>query len=486
MVRLIQTIAALLLATGTAAAADLTPRDVWDDWVASFDDADITTESVQDTGRNLSITGLSVISGTEETGRTEILIDEVRMERLPDGSVRVTTSPEYPITMSGSDENGVTRVTRLLASHPGLEMIVSDQGDALQHSFSAPEIRVDVVEVIEDSVVSDLTGNVSLTEVTGRYLVGEEAIGDSAMQVAQLTANLSETEPENGGEFIISLSANEFASSNLLDLLGPALSGADTETEDSSMQASYTAGDSRVSISIKGNPGETFDAQIDASGLSNEIDVTPSRMSYRTATGTTNLTAEGSQLPFPVEVNLGETMLDMSTPLQGDDEPQPFTARFSMAGLTVNDAIWNMFDPAAILPRDPGDLILDLSGEMMMAEDISTDSVPDQNNAKIERLSVNELRAAVLGAEVLANGELTFPNVSISEPPAGSVDVIVRGVSVLINRLSETGILSMDQAMSAGLMLHMLTGPGETEDERESHIRFIEDGSVFINDQQLR
>lgn len=487
MVRLIRPISALLLTTGVAAAADLTPRDVWDDWIASFEDAEITTESVRDTGRNLSITGLSVISGTEETGRTEIQIENVNMESLPDGSVRVTTSPDYPVIMSGIDDDDVAQTTRLLVSHPGLEMIVSDKGEALQHSFDAPEIRVEIVEVLEDGVPSNMEGQILMAEVTGHYLVGEEEVVDSAMEVAKISAGLTETGLTDDAEFTISFAMNDFASTNLLYLMGPWLSDKEEEpdTQDTRRTA-YTTGDAQFFISLTDETGDSFDTRVETGRSTTEVLMTPRGMSYNTATETTAVSTKSSMFAFPFQVGLEETSLDISAPLLADDAPQPFSVRFSMQGLTADDGIWNMFDPAAILPRDPGDLAFDLSGEMTVREDLDPASVSDQSLAEVETLSINNLRIALAGAEVLANGQLEFPNVLLMEPPAGRINVTLRGAAVLIERLSKTGIIPLDQAMAAGMMLSMLTNEGESEDERTSEIRFSENGSVFVNGQQLR
>ncbi len=70
-----------------------------------------------------------------------------------------------------------------------------------------------------------------------------------------------------------------------------------------------------------------------------------------------------SQLPFPIEVTLGEYGTGFRMPLGAADTPSDFGFKFDLIDLVVGDALWGLFDPNSVLPRDPATLQIALSGQ---------------------------------------------------------------------------------------------------------------------------
>ncbi len=84
----------------TAAFADVTPEQVWQNWkdVSSSYGQTLTATSEERQGETLVVSGLKIAS-TFEGGGVNGEIATVNFRDLGDGRVEVTMSPEYPLTV---------------------------------------------------------------------------------------------------------------------------------------------------------------------------------------------------------------------------------------------------------------------------------------------------------------------------------------------------------------------------------------------------
>ena len=69
----------------------------------------------------------------------------------------------------------------------------------------------------------------------------------------------------------------------------------------------------------------------------------------------------GGQFPFPIKYAAESGSFDLQFPVLKSDTAQPFKLAYSLAGLTMGDEIWALFDPEAKLPRDPASLDIDVA-----------------------------------------------------------------------------------------------------------------------------
>src|SRR5690606_28149618 len=84
-----------------------------------------------------------------------------------------------------------------------------------------------------------------------------------------------------------------------------------------------------------------------------------------------DLAVSGSSIPLPeVTIGLGAVEATLLAPLVADAAPQPYAFGMSLLGLALDEGLWNMIDPAGVLPRDPGEMLIDLAGEVILASDI--------------------------------------------------------------------------------------------------------------------
>ncbi len=263
-----------LLLVAAPAAADVTPREVWEDWLASVqqDDAEITTEAVEETEDGLVIRSLSMTAGSEETELYEIEVDEIVLTQNSDGTVGVTSSPEYPIILTDTGEDGEVRATRLLVSHPGLEMTVADADGLRMHSFTAPEIRVTLEESLEDGEPIDITGGVVLDDVDGRYDIGEAAEGESSLTSARLSVDFAGSDAESGGDFDLSFAMEDIESANLMQLAG---------SDVAEVARALTEGESRVATLTSASSAFSLDSNSEGQQLTLAVSHRRRRDSHR-------------------------------------------------------------------------------------------------------------------------------------------------------------------------------------------------------------
>ena len=202
-------------------------------------------------------------------------------------------------------------------------------------------------------------------------------------------------------------------------------------------------------------------------------------------------------LPFPIAGQIGRSEGRIVAPVTETDGAVPVELRMTLEEVSLDEAIWALFDPQEQLPRDPMTVVLDLSGEAALSRDpldimrMMQVSPAEETLGRIENVELNELVVRAVGAEVTSSGAFeidnedfeTFPGVPA---PSGSVDLRVSGANGLIDTLVAMGLVPEEQAMGTRMMLGMFGTPGEGEDVITSTIEVTEDGQVLANGQRLR
>ncbi len=156
-----------------------------------------------------------------------------------------------------------------------------------------------------------------------------------------------------------------------------------------------------------------------------------------------------------------------------------------------------MFDPTAVLPRDPATLIIDTTGKLRWLFDIfdpeaaalveTTGGEP----AEVEALEINNLVLSLIGAELTGEGGFTFDNSDKTTfdgmpKPTGSIALNLIGANGVMDNLVKLGFVPEEQVMGARMMLGLFARPGAGADELVSEIQVTEDGQVLANGQRLR
>lgn len=221
------------------------------------------------------------------------------------------------------------------------------------------------------------------------------------------------------------------------------------------------------------------------------VQLTSQGLGYKTAVQDSQVDMTVSTMPFPLSYAARRTSLDLLIPVSKAEAAQPFRLAYVIEGLTMADAIWNLFDPNSQLPRDPASLTIDLSGDAVVARDLfepasaQRDAASEQSPLAPRTLTVNKVSLDAAGAKADISGALDFS--ANPEQPVGKLNGTFSGVNGLMDKLVAMGLVPQDQMTGMRMMLTMFARPVEgNPDQLTSELEFREGGSIFANGQQVR
>lgn len=487
---------AALFAAGTA-QAEVTAQQVWDNWQESMaiygagSTISIGSESV--IGPSISVSDLTMTIAEDGSTMTST-IPSIVFTELGDGTVQVVMSESYPITFEGAPGETAT----ITVTQTGMEMIVSGTPDAIAYDFSATRLAVSVDEIRDRDEILPAEILFAMNTVSGSYSTsygdlnvisydmsvgGVDMLIDIVDPVEDLTVNFS-------GQMMEVALGGEITFPAEMDVDAPETMFVDGFAVD----AGYGFGQSAFLFSFADGI-DTGSGTISLGGGELGLGMNYDGIVYSNLLSDLAIAAEGSSLPFPVEVSLGEYALAFDMPLSRTDAPEPFSAEFVLADLVVGDMIWSMGDPGGILPRDPATAIIALSGSGSLLFDLldpaqATQIAQAEMPGTLDSLSLDELTVRIAGAEVLGAGSFTFDNTDTITfdglpRPEGELNIAVNGANGLIDKLVQMGLVPEDQVMGARMMLGMIAIPAG-EDMLTSKIEVNDQGHVLANGQRMR
>lgn len=489
---------ALFLCLSTPALADLTAPQIWENWQARAVEMGQTMTAANQSLSNGTLTLTDVAIAMQITdGSANTTIPLITMAEQGDGTVMITTSPQFDLRVQTQVTLGEAMDMTMGIAAPGLITIASGTPDALSYAFSGPEMRVSAVSMTVDGAPADFDIAASLTNLAGTYaVIGNLAPQiDSSFSAHSMAVAMSGTDAENPG-FGLTLNINydtltsvSAGSRSLMAVADPA----SLTTAGTSFTSSYAHGGGRMALSVIDPENGNFDwlsttaaGQLSASIIDGVID-------YSGTSTDLDVTLTGDALPFP-ELNaaMQQFGFGLKVPLAATDAPTDFGLQFNLGGLTMGDVLWSMIDPTGTLPRDPATLLVDLAGKARMlvniADPVALESV--EVPAELHALTVNALRLSLAGAELTGSGGFTFDNtdmITFRGLPAadGALDLQLVGGNGLLDRLVQMGLIPQDQAMGARMMLGLFATP-TGDDTLTSRIQVTPDGAISANGQRLQ
>ena len=192
-------LAAILAATGLAgqgALADVTPEEVWQNWLdsATAQGQKVSAASTSMDGDTLTVSGITVET-TGANGAGSALIGEIKFRDKGDGSVAILLPDSFPVLMTLPAPPGVEGATpvemKLTVSMPGADITASGVPLSLSYASSAPsvEITADVAEAGGSQMTTVLA---RLSDVTVNHLIEAAETGSNQTQdFAAATLDLS-------------------------------------------------------------------------------------------------------------------------------------------------------------------------------------------------------------------------------------------------------------------------------------------------------
>ena len=488
---------AFLCVSGAAALqAQVTPEEVWQNWQkvsASYGQA-LVADSVTRDGATLVVSGMS-FSMEQDGSRLSGKLDTVRFRDLGDGTVEVTMSDTYPITMESPGQGDGAEKLSITITQPGLNLIAGGSATETSYTFDGPTIGIAAQAQKGDKTLADIAA--TLTGMTGTYLVkqvGTTSQLDSNLEAQNLSFTVKANDANGGVDMAGKLAALKMTTAG--NFLGVAamenMAQAVKDGFATRVDFSYGAGSFSADVTDQNGPSKIA-ATNETGNLSFGID--GKSLSYGASGTGVSMTLSGAQIPFPeIKVNYGEAAFNLMIPVAKADSPSAFSLLTKIVDLTVSDEIWGMIDPTASLPRDPATVIIDAKGTATLSADLmDKEAMSALNGAPpgdVNSLDLTDLRVSIAGADLSGTGSFTFDNTDKITfkglpAPTGKLDLVLKGGNGLLDRLVAMGLIPQDQAMGARMMIAMFAKPGEGEDVLNSTLEFKDKG-FYANGQRLQ
>ncbi|MBE0414323.1 MAG: DUF2125 domain-containing protein [Yoonia sp.] len=482
---------------GGAAQAEVTAAQVWEDWKAQFalyGDDSVSIGSEETTATTVAVRDI-VLRMDDDLTEVRVFLGDVLFSERGDGTVSIAMAESYPITMT--DDDGV--IVTLLVSQSGLDLIVSGDTDDLRYAISADRYEIALGDVVNGDVT--FTGDASATahDISGIYTSRTGDLRDLsyALNVASVDLLVDIALPEDDGGVITANGkiSDITAQADMTMPLDPDFENPDVMIASGfSIDGGYSVASSAYVFDIEAEGGRVAGAVNTGAGRLN-FRLNGDNLAYDAQTTDIAVNVLVPNFPVPIELQLAKYGLGFSMPLSRADEPADFGLNFDLADLTVNDVVWDMFDPAGVLARDPATIALDVSGTatpmvnlMNPEQDMDLDSA--EMPVALNTLVVNRLRLALAGALLTGTGNFTFDNSDLETfdgmpRPEGSALIEVTGLNRLMDNLVAMGLIPQDQIMAGRMMLGMfarVTG----DDQLETRVEVNAQGHVIVNGQRLR
>ncbi len=475
---------------GAPAFAQTTPAELFAEWQQSFSEAD---QALEYTSREEISGGLRLTDVTTalpvQGGKLRMTVPELTLIEAGD-EVRVDMPGAILLVLSTDEATIAGRMT-----HDGLDLTVGGSPDARSYSYNATRADYVLDTATEaDGTQLPLEITLALEEIATDYVTdGMRLTSDYTLGAMQIDVSGAEDSGQADASFSLSYRMSGIAGTS------DAPAGAMFQTADPS--AIFASGDSLTGTLTHRGTGYTLETRgpdanmiLDGSSGGGALGVAfgAQGLAYDIAAQDVKWRFAGDQLPFPVELGLDSVGLDLTTAVLADPAPQPFGLRLALGGLTASNGLWNLFDPSEVLPRAPGEVLIDLAGTQRILRDL-TDTDPDNLTIPAELMSLNlrDLLVSIVGAQLTGEGAFDLDPDGRGMMPGlpaavGQIELRLDGANALIDRLVQIGILQPQDVMGVRMMMGMAARPGDTPDSLVSTIQLTPDGGLVANGMQLR
>lgn len=501
MFRVSASLAAVIAATAAPALAELTAEEVWADLQAVSAAQGLTglTATLSRNGDLVVASGITARLDFPDPEIDDTLImsmSDITLRENGDGTVSVILTPDARITLAAEDEDEGQVTLRLT---PG-DLSVSASGDAEATRFDMTGSLVTLaLEAVDLDDAMPLPGTVTMTVggLEGGYVLTDPvtAGGPLSAEGGYTAARISgdamvsdgplDLEMTFGVEGVSADVSGALFSLNSGEALGPLLAAG--------LVGRRSTGYDAATITVaNADPRQGFDVEITTGASEWDTTLGSGGLSYDGTTSDIGISGTSRMLPIPgAALGIAALRSTLEIPLAVSEEPQPFALVTAIDGLTVDEALWSMFDPTGTIPRDPAQLRLDISGQGNFLVDITDPTLGTRPMAgmpgQLHALSLEALLVSVAGAELTGSGAVAFDNSAGPLPrPDGAIDLRLVGLTGLMERLGALGLLPEEQAMGMQMMLGLFATPAPEPDTLTSTIEFRPDGAVYANGQRIR
>ena len=125
--------------SGSAAMADLTADQVWQDWTGYLADIGYSvTSDTRRSGDTLTIRDLALeMDLPDGDGGMSMRLGEIQLVENDDGSVSVVLPATLPIAIAAIDDEAQQVTAAVEIAHEALDLTISGTPDAMDYAYSA-------------------------------------------------------------------------------------------------------------------------------------------------------------------------------------------------------------------------------------------------------------------------------------------------------------------------------------------------------------
>ena len=498
------TVAAIgVLGSACATLADVTADDVWTD-VQTFlitygYEINVTEHTVSN---GLVLRDFVIVNNVPDTDvDIHIGLPDLALIEVEDGSVQILTPEAVEIMLDATYAEGMRSIVRVAVNQPGSAMRVSGDPAALTYEYLADAVSIDVIEVAGDDVAVAPDTGLELQSVASVFLSrpGDPHFYERKISADSATYNVEFSSPADDISIKLSGQIDDIASTSSREFLsGVNLSTAPADillNMNATGRMTYGSGMSVIDF-VDGLLGHTIVIETRSNGGVINTNFTPRGLRYDIKYTDASIQVSGvPDLPDPVSLAVADAGALVQFPVVPSDEAQDFALGLRLQGAGMSDSLWDMFDADKILPRDPADLILDLSGAAtVLADFLALDTDPGSLSAtpvEFNSLDINELLLSFAGARLTGQGAFDFvggdtPLAPGPGAPRGQIDLELVGGNGLLDGLVVLGFLPQQSAMMARGMMGMLAIPGDAPDTLTSTLEINDQGHVLANGQRIQ
>ena len=493
---------ALCTALAAPALADVNAADVWANQQTLYAGMGITLSG------NLADDALSGVMANiilpQGLASMQISTDAtVTMADNGNGTVTVTYPSPMTIKVAGAVQDEGSFSAEITVTHDGYSVVASGDANDISYSSQASNLRFEPGEITVDGTPMDaddfeITGFMEMTEwaTESRVTIGNlinytasTTYGSTSAEFAFTADGVEATNTQSTQPMDAVVTATlPIGGSDVMNLSAAARDGLSFSAESSSTGS--------VSFNQTLVNGEVLNSQATSVGDQSAVVSFGEDGLVMTGTAETFQLSINEPMIFPGDLAFAAELLTMNydVPLHASDEPQDFRVATSLQGFTMGDTIWNLFDPANQLPRDPAEITFDITGVGTNGVDLLDVMALSQMTGppaiEVDEVTIENLRIAAVGAEVMAQGAMTFDwsdfqTIPGVPRPEGEVTVNLNGANALMDKLVLMGFLPEDQLMMPRMMMGMFATP-VGDDMLQSVIEVNSEGHILANGQRLQ
>ncbi len=497
--KLTTSLVAISAALATPALADVTAADVWSNQQALYAafggtlSGEMTPEGAVSPEVNFIL--------PEGAGSLQIKMDPITLDENNDGSVTITWPSPMTILVAGGISGEGTFTAELTAKNDSYTSTATGDAGDIEYDTEATNWQVEVVNVTVDDAQGEavsITGGMTLdtftnvSRVTEGNLITYTAQSETGTSNAEFTFNVdnvTSTSTQTSQPITAAVAATlPVGGSDLMNLSQAMRDGLNIAIESTgagSASSTVTTLNGDILNSQETTTGaQTASIVLGEDGLSLTADADGFSMAFN----------DPLLFPAPLEFAIDAITAAYNLPLNASDAAQDFRIATSLQGITMGETIWNMFDPASQLPRDPAEVTFDITGMGTSGLDLLDFAAMGQifgpPPVQIDEVTIENLNIAAVGAQATAEGSMTLDWTDLETfagfpRPEGAVTINLNGANALMDTLVEMGFIPAEDLMMPRMMMGMFaTQVGN--DQLETVIEVNEEGHLLANGQRLQ